>query len=308
MKNYIKKTIILIFICILGKQFSHAASKQKFIPFPADTVQRFIKLYGKDSLLHLLDNKIKLTGNYLNINNNNKSGTMVSFYELVLLNKHFNLALDSNLIYLPQPTNNQFYRLYDIFLGDSVSMKKTISDMQVKMSPNELKKQFEDNISNTNCRVALSTFCENYTLPVLLNKAIDTLFGYRMNLQSSERLHNFWVLIETSKNCGKSYDALNVYIDNYYKELDKSYNFQKILSDSTVGSLIHPIQKLAYSLYGNKINLNTQSDNLMYLLSLQNSDYGWSMYTNYSDKSSNMETTIYGLWALCEFRQKLREM
>ena len=295
MKNYTKKRIILFVICLMGVNFSNASSKKKFTPFPSDTVERFIKLYGKDSLIHLLDNKIKLTGNYLNINNNNKNGSMVSLYELVILNKHFNLGLDSTLLYLPQPANNRYYRLYDMFLGDSVSMKKTISDVQVKMTPKELKKQFEDNMSNSNCRIALSAFCEDY-IPELLNEAIDTLFAYRPKLESSERIHTFWVLLETSKNCGKSNDVLNKYVDTYFKELDKSYNFQKILSDSIVGSLILPIQKLAYSLYGNKINLKTQSDNLMYLLSLQNADYGWSTYINYSDKSSNMETTIYGLW------------
>ncbi|HQO88900.1 MAG TPA: hypothetical protein PKX72_03170, partial [Chitinophagales bacterium] len=139
------------------------------------------------------------------------------------------------------------------------------------------------------------------------------LYVFRKRIKGMDKIQTYWTLIELGKNCPKAHPGLEKMQVDYFTELAKVYNFSQLYSPATVltaknmesYNLLLPVRTTAYGLYANNGSVPALDSRLMYVLSSQNlSDGGWPVYY-VLNKEGDAMTTLYGLWALCEWRELL---
>jgi hypothetical protein len=307
-----RKMLLLLIAGLFSLQIATAANPApaaKFKPFPADTVQKFIKKYGKDSLVHLLDERIAKAQRYVSLQHINMRDNFVAM-ETKLYSKHFGLGLDT-LDFTSTYTSGLIYKLYGNFYGDEQAHVKNLE--QMKSQKLDLMQLFYQNMTSVYGRTGFTTLCKHVDTPA---EALDTLYKYRVVLTGGDKIQHYWVFAEYNKNCHDKHPKIDEYQKSFYSELYKTYNFRQILvkgdtltkTNSEIINLYYPARVLAYGLYSNEVSLENQGDNLMYLLHLQNnSDGGWPIY-NEAYRQGNINASVYGLWALCEFREKVKAL
>jgi hypothetical protein len=285
----------------------NASAQTKFKPFPADTVQRFIKAYGKDSLIHLLDERIVLAASFVS-NQRPYMNDKVIAMETKLYGKHFNLGFDT-LDFPAAYTSGSVYRLYGNIFGDEKEAKANAQ--KAIDTKTDLYTLFLQNMTSRDGRIGFVTLCNYFTdIPT---KALDTLYNYRTGMDTKTRIENLWSFTEYAKNCSDKHPSAKKYKETYFSEMYSQFNFESILVKNdtlTAGNaerinLYFPGRVLAYGLYGNLAGHTTHGKDLMYLLRHQNgSDGGWPVFT-FKDQS-DYKSTIYALWSLCEYRDKIK--
>lgn len=275
-------------------------------PFPGDTVSRFIAAYGKDSLRTLLDERIKLASDFIYIH----TGDIVSpnaAMEFRLYARHFNLPI-AEVPLLSAPYDAYFYRLYGQYLGDTIAMFENFK--KIKEEKQDVLKLFIENMVHEAGRIGFAVFCNHFTIP---EKAVDSLYVFRKRIKGMDKIQTYWSLIELGKNCKDAHPGLEQMQANYFSELVKEYNFSQMHTPAAVltakniesYNLLYPLRTMAYGLYANNGSVTPVDSRLMYLLSSQNlSDGGWPVYYELNKEGDAM-TTLYGLWALCEWRELL---
>jgi hypothetical protein len=287
----------------------HFDSIVNFVPqvrvFPADTMQRFIARYSKDSLVRLLSSRIHLSKKLMlslmthpNLVNENTGA------QLLLVGKNFSWGIDS-ITGLKFRGRMNLYRLYNKQFGPIDVYLEAIKN---EVPPQDSIHQFllkERN--NEEMRLLISAFSPRWTVPV---KTFDSLVEYSVNFTIPDQLQLLYTLIEYGKAGEEKSNAVNPYIDLLFKRLYTSYNFPSAVKkydrkkkDNDALITTTPAILLAYGLYAGKVNLEKNGLDIMYLLSFQNEDGSWSNYIG--NKQNHFTTTFYALWALEEIKRQL---
>ena len=294
--------------------------------FPEDTVGRFITKFGKDSLLKVIDQSIRKGENFI-LGNGEKLFYDYSLLEFMLVAKHFNLRISYNEIDTTRFDYDD-YRLYDLYFGNLDKMKYTIDSAKaagVNLTES-LKKNFEyDYVKNM-----IAIYCEKFSVD---KELMDKLFTHTNTLHINDKMYNYWRFVELNRNCEDTLVNTRAYQHKLFTELYAQNNLKacyldtfpktknaerlnpKLLDENTpkpreleiFSSKFNPMKLLAYALYGNDVNLQHYSENLIYLLDAQHKDGSWSSAKKFNYFDSDMKSTIYGLWALAEFRDRLRK-
>lgn len=295
--------------------------------FPEDTVSRFINKFGKDSLLKVIDQRIAKGENFI-LENGDKLFYDYTLLEFVLIAKHFKLRVN----YTEIDTTHfgiHSYRLYDINYGN-VKMLYDILD-SLKSSKANILDSLKMNFFDNYVKNVIVNYCDKFTVD---KELMDKLYSYTNTLRLDDKIYNYWRFAQFNRKCEdvivntKDYQerlfrdlyAQNnlkaFYLDTFPKTKNAEMLNPKYLDENTpkpkelevFKSKYNPIKLLAYALYGNDVSLEHYSDNLMYLLDAQQpKDGSWSAAKKFNYFDSDMRSTIYGLWALAEFRDRLRK-
>lgn len=298
--------------------------------FPEDTVKRFIKKYGKDSLINLLNQRIISSENFV-LDNILKANTTLSLEELKLMSTYYklkseNVSIDTNMYKV------ELYGLYGNKLGDTVAFNCLV-DTFVKVKGDFIP-IFTQNVSHPLAQMEIILYSNQLIKDTQSLRIVSQeLYNYGVPYQLNEKLYTYWKLSELSKRYSgngsipKSYQ-LKLFAELYPDNNPKKYYLDTIPKSSNADSVdpkilyenqpqhmelehfrnkYNPLRMLAYGLYADDINLKSYSDNLIYLIDAQqkNGSFSYAKKFNYFD--SDFTSTFYGLWSLCEFRDKLKK-
>lgn len=279
--------------------------------FPEDTLQQFLKNYGKDSLLHLLDQRINLTRLYLNTYSivlNDEHAISV----LKLVSKQYKLGLDT-IKYPNYKADAYFLKLYGRTLGN---VYKFLDTAKIKtMSADQFHEMYVPAFKDTNIltRIALPLAILAPYVDVS-KKTVDALIKHYSTIYYPEAQYYLYYAL---REYGSYSPAKKALTDPYAKVLaDSLYannNFPKAMDkhlaeNKSAGyyqDYLKPVRFLAYGLYAGDVNLDQHGADLMYLLSAQKPDGGWYSVVG---SSRDIHPTVYSLWALCEFRQRVQAL
>ncbi len=297
--------------------------------FPKDTLDKFIKAYGKDSLLKLIDERIFLSSNIL-INNFDKIRDMTIIPELKLMANHFNLSIDSNLINTSKHKDD-LYSLYGKINGDTTMQSEffeSIEDLDINIIDSLLLNSINDKYALISFIIFSNRIVKNN---LEIDKVAKAIYEENKTLKINDKIQAYYLLNELYKMYTKSKIEKTIYNSKLFDELYPDNNLRKYYLDlykdiiydtskkeptksenepnyrdlNTLSSKIYPLRFLAYALYNNDINLQTHSVDLFYLLDAQQKNGSWSLIKKFNYFDSNADNTNYGLWSLCQFREML---
>lgn len=262
---------------------------------PSDTLFRFVKKYGKDSLIHQLDERIKAATHFMG-NTIFDIESESHFRKLSMINQKFNLGLDSQIVARERLNSEYLFSLYGKYFKDISRLDEI--DKVVKETSN-LDSLLEASSYKSVERNFMITFC--HQLP-WHKKLIDKMYDFS---QLTIQLRNefYWQFYElASKNCVVDSVAHFEYLRSQLK-IDAlniaSYKDTLLLTDHT--NYIEPIKSLAYALYSNDFTIKDGAP-IGLLLSTQRVDGGFPK--NLLEENGQIISTLFGLWALCEIRDE----
>lgn len=269
-------------------------------PMPADTMDKFLKAYGKDSLLHLIKDRVSDAQAAVKRSLNLLADQLITM-EVQLLNQHYKLGYDDQKYF--SDTRGFFMHLYDV---NSASPANFIDTAKFRNIPAE---SFYDVLGRyIPDRFARIGICG---LSPYLNIGpdwIDSLNQYSGRLNNFGRIELYYTFAEyVRNNPGKNPNAVK-YKKALFDELYKDNNLSRLFgADESAdkldrSGLLDPFSFMAYGLYGNDITLKQNGRDIMYLLSLQMKDGSWRLVNGMGADAS---VSIYGLWSLLELRDKL---
>lgn len=298
------------------------------IYFPEDTVYRFEKALGVDSLIRLINQRINAGENYLIQNIDRSVPDDLSVIELLMITEHF--KLNKNLIKTNRDKYGEFfYNLYDIRLGKTAQCEAVLDSL--RDSGINLADSFQNDVVNEFGQRMLIAFCDKFKFP---SNIYDLLYSSCATQNIEYKIHMYWKFTALNLKCNdevintksyskKMFDELYptnnlksyYFLDTVHKITDtiplliktSESNMQTPADMSAFAKKYNPLRMLAYALYANDVNLKIHSDELMYLLDAQKKDGSWSVAKMFNNDDSNLRATIYGLWSLCEFREKLKQ-
>lgn len=313
-KNNMKKIFYTLLFFLFVSNISSAKSTIK--SYPTDTIQKFIDIYGKDSLISLVEDKINLTTQFVYNRRDNIEEQKEIVY-LMLVSRKFDLGLDTLMSFNDSNGKIPFTYLYSIGYGKMANqLSQDIANLEEAISLGQYTaKEYIQNIGRLNfdnyyARNSFSNFCN-----VFGNEMIPILDSFLIYYRSADVFGKFDVMLNfatVAHNCPK----LGKYFKESFDENYKKYNLPKIANDTMFYDHIDeyqsfrlPIEVVTYALYSNMYSINDFQADLMYLLNFQNKqDGGWYPYKNGSIKRSDGEMTIFVLWLLCEFREGLLKL
>ena len=172
--TYRYKIIILLFTL-----FSlHSASVfSKSTNFSNDTIQKFISVYGKDSLVRLIDKSIAKGSKFIGAYEQQLSIADLAL-EIKAVGKHYQLGFDT-LPFRNAISDFAFTRIYDEISGEQkqIDTLNEISDKAIKGMPSDtLNKLFLKDINDLNILKLLNLYCEkmnisNYLFVTIYSKS-----------------------------------------------------------------------------------------------------------------------------------------
>jgi hypothetical protein len=287
--------------------------------FPKDTVSIFIKNYKTDSLIKLIVNRIHLAESFINIYTYDLNDGLLPI-EIQLVAERFGLNIPLNQM----PERGSFinlYHLYGKFYGkDSAEIAKIINNA-IKHNTN-ISDSIRNIIRNNYTQLIIAGFCNRISID---NDIYDSIYNEFKLQETDEKIHTYWLFSEINRNCFDTtkisikyqklmFDSLYKYnnLTDFYIEAQSLNKKSLTPTDSEYYSNItyfkhhfNPNRLLAYALYGNDINLESYSDNLMYLLDAQQTDGSWAMSKIFNYRDKDLTASFYGMWALCEYWLKL---
>lgn len=306
-----------------GKNEKTATASLKL--FPDDTVQRYIKNLGKDSLVKLITYRINIAHKNL-LDNSDKFKYDNSLLEYILFAQYFNLKVDYKNIDTSKMSGS-LYRLYDLEYGNTKEAIQIIEGMKANGTNmlETLKAQTLEII-----RFSVPFYCEKLTLD---KEIYEMIYTNSQKLKINEKMGDYWKFAEINRKCKDEINGSLQYQEKLFEELfeqnnPKTYYLDsliKIVENDSIASntskadsirtkeledfrkKFNPNKMLAYALYANDVNLTSYSDNLIYLLDAQQNNGSWALAKKFNSYNSDQASTMYGLWALCEFREKLKK-
>ena len=276
--------------------------------FPNDTLRTFITNYGKDSLLHLIDERI-LAAKIAIVNNPKPLYDNYTYMQLMLVSNEFQLGLDT-VIFSNVLQDSIFFSLYNRYYGDTSWVMRIIDTVRARNF--DMSKVYLQNIRDYNNRIAMACFCTY--LPVK-NFVFDSLYAITNKMKTDDKIHVYWVFSEYSRKCGDKNSRSVYYRPLLFKSIYKSNNLGKICLayDPVIPSKKpdpfyagNAIQLLAYGLYGGDATLDKYGKDVMYLLHTQLQEGSWPKFYKSGDLE-DIRSTFYALWALCETREQLKK-
>lgn len=294
--------------------------------FPEDTVGRFLKKFGKDSLITVINNSIRRGESFI-LENNQKLRYDNTLLEYVLVAKQFNLRINYSEI---DTTifDVDYYKLYDKGFKDVGMVYRKVES--IKRSKGNLADTIKTYFNLDIVKNYIVDYCDAFSIDKQL---LGELYDYTNSLKIDDKIYNYWRFIQFNRKCANDDIGSIEYQEKLFKELYSQNNLKafyldtfpktrnaeninpKLLYENTPNPReleifsykYNPMKLLAYALYGNDVNLKKHAEDLMYLLDAQGKDGSWSMAKKFNFFASDTKSTIYGLWALCEFRDKLQK-
>lgn len=283
----------------------------KLIPVISnDTINTFVKNYGKDSLLNRIDKTIKnavlwMNGNLQYMNN------ALEINKLLAISKKFNLGFDT--LYIPQyKVNESIYQLYE-FKEGAILQNSIILDSLKNANANIQQLMF-DNIHYEMSRNSSVVLLDTSTK---INTAyFDTIYTKYFDVNSKDFIQAYWIFTQFALNFPKQSKVPVIYKNKVFSKLYKMYNFTKVVNNynqhliknntQNIFNIQQPIMVLAYGLYGGNITLKNNGADLFYLLQTINSKRN-AWQENMGDFLNNdIITTMYAIWCLCQYKQQLQ--
>lgn len=325
MKKIYKLFLFLISLLIVNSSFGQEMetiikenkvikTKDNFIPFPEDTTIKFIQKYGKDSLVKLIDSRIKEAKRFIRFQTM-EFDNLELFTDFFYLNSKFKWGFDTSNFQYYQKIEN-YKSLYNLFDFDKQFFLDTIKKLGSEKVNNILIEDFKK--GGAAHTFMLPLFCDVFNvrsdlIELISQKNVSNEENY---FKDGEKLYkqiaNYIEFGQIYQKCGNKYPQVKAIKDNIFKNLYDYNSILTVLSDTTQLDINHPedvnyfasFNILAYALYFGDINIKVHGDNLMYLIHTQQTakDGGWRS-AHYLDRKSNMYVTMYGLWSLCQYRE-----
>lgn len=312
MKRIFLTTLFFFFLLLI--KHNNILFAKTIKPFPEDTLQVFIKNYGKDSLLKLIDERIALTQKAFSLFKENKHLNSDLQTEYVLIQKHF-LNINDTLFFDDVFSNYvSSFMLYDTIYGLPDNMLNNILDTLRKSG--NASKLLIDNIGDGTLLLSAS-FCSVLSESDI-NKFLDTIIRFNKDNLIEKKLLLFRSIANIDNKCHSS--IVEKYEHDYYEELYKkcSYpayfknilKYEKLISEGKMKMYVEEefsnyLRFVTYATYANQINLKSHSNDLMQVLFLQTMPFGY-WQSDYTKKEDGLlSSTIYGYWTLLQFRELL---
>ena len=299
---------------ILAENQTFKPNSIHFNRLEQDTLDSFIHKVGKDSVLHFLDNKIFQAKEILKKTVGAIKNEPTAL-ELILLNKHFKLGLDSFLIFSPNIVIENFsYVLYNERLLSN--NYRYTSDFIKQQSQDSVSNLMYKNIHNNYGKISLIVYCEQ--LHNIVNpKMIDSIYQTSLNYPINMRNDFYFLLIEYDKNCGRDQLKIKEFRKKLFEINYNNLNLGKVLSDTSEFNnlnyqnykLMPSYQLLAYSLYAYDFDIKKHQKEVIYFLNSQSKLGGFKEFNLAKfENISNPENMVYGLWSLLELREQIGKL
>lgn len=293
--------LALLLVCCLSFLYSSAqdvVTAKKIIDHtyqvtPSDTLVRFIENYGKDSLVQLLDQKIKMAAQYIN----DKTVYLrnpLNRVQLELINKQFHLGIDS-------VSFNGFSRagwamnMYDHYFNDEVSPATVLEIANGNYNLDSLVAFY---IKDKNIRYYIITYCN--ILHPQPHVVIDELMKPEEGMY--DHVNNYLLLTQFIRNgCGTNSIYAQTAKNKLFKMLyDIVYFTDDMPIEMDYDNVVDLNRAVAYGLYGSNFSLYDGRP-FIHILNTQREDGGWPLFIG-EKYQSNPLPTLYGIWALEEIK------
>lgn len=274
---------------------------------PSDTVLRFISNFGKDSLLHLLDNRIERAVRFFN-------ETKYEIYEplpiaqFIAVNDCYDLGID--LSERSSINRNGFFKMYGNEYYRTDSLRFAVRKMSDSLP--DFNSLFFQHMKDDMTKVGFAVFCD--VIPFSKNNA-DSAYKRSFGCPAYEKLSIYFMFTDLARNCPEYISVTQTYREDLFGRLYDKYSFKRLIGwcNKTGISAVSDKTKIynsyvltAYGLYANDITIDQRSDNLFYLFALQKELHGdWPAHYTSNVLVHDDYSTFYALWALVQFREKL---
>jgi len=295
---------------------SYKADPIIFNRLEADTLDNLINRIGKDSVLHLLDKRIKnateiVKGNIARIRNE------ITAPELICLNKHFKLGIDSFLVFAQEVE----YKELAFVLYDEKIFPKDYKDIENFINQQKKNKELLDlmykNIHHLGGKTGIIFYC-NIISDIITENTMDSIYKIALFYPENMRNDYYFTLAQYDKSCGNDKIKSAYYKKQLYDTLYTSSNLITALTDTNeINNLTYLKYQLApkyeffaYSLYAHDFDIKNNQKEVIYFLTSQNK-YGGFKPLNIVDEQQmqhGAESTVYGLWALLELRTQIDKL
>lgn len=316
------KYIMLSLVFMLSFFKMEMSAEESIKIFPQDTMQQFIEMHGKDSLIKLLDARITRSLDFVYRDWESLKISKETI-PLLLMSKHYGLGIDT------LPNDDRFYFgdmvvLYGHIYGDtsevmngyrevvkqSKEKKMTLKDYCI----NELKVDYslrETAIPTAQlchlidakgfCGEVMNNYFKNNSKYLPLEANIDLLLYVATVMRDDDYSNNPDVLVELKEHMETFYNSFNftsmVMSVSLYKKAENDY----FIHGTYVASLLNN-----YLLYAGVFDSPNQGRDLFYMLSLYNSnDGGFYSYLNTNTNRSDVLFTMYTIWAFNQWKEYL---
>lgn len=315
-----KRFILIPFLMLL--LISTSKAKEPAYVYPTDTMQQFIKAYGKDSLIKILDKTINESVGFLI--DNWKYQKIDNFtIEFILAARHFGLGFDT--LPLPEeksPGSIPFYYLYDEGYGDTLKVTPIMRGHYNEVKSGSLKPKIildsygKLHYDALSARNALTNYC--YVFGEDLVPHADSILNYYDKTSSDKGLGyllNFATLVQ---KCDKVSPTYYEGFSSIFQEIYDSNALSKLMTmdlvddgrgmEYSIYASYISIIALNYGLYSNKLDLNKYGLELFYLMSLYNiKDGSWSPFIRTVTPESNLTTSMMATWALLSWKEAMKK-
>ena len=278
---------------------------------PADTIDVFIRNYGKDSLIKKIDKTLKQSVLWMNTHVQNMNNA-TEINKLFAISKKFKLGFDT--IFIPEyRLNESIYQLYEFKEGAVLQNSITLDSLK-KTNANIQKLMFDNinyEISRNSCVTLLDT---NTKINVAY---FDSIYTKYFDVNDKDFIQPYWIFTQFAKNIPNQSKVPIIYKNKIFSKIYKTYNLSKSvngynmqinkISSQNVINMQQPIIVLAYGLYGGNLTLKNSAANLFYLLQTinKNGENGWQENQG-SYLNNDIKTTMHAIWSLCEYKNLLQ--
>lgn len=296
-------------------KFDYKQSTIKFEHITLDTLDNLIAKNGKKAFLQNLDSNISKLTYLIKFSTQNIRDEKVAF-QLIGLNKHFNLKIDSFLTFSEHlGMDKNIDRVYGKMLGNT---NEGIEFIELAKKNNvDFNKVFVNDVYKSEVRNGFYIFC-NY-VDAMKESSLDTFYKASLIYPNIVRNEFYFALAEFDRNCGNETNNSKHYKDLLYNKMKNDMSLEKALTDTnsinTVNAakytLTDKYRFFAYSLYAKNFDIKNNQKEVIYFLSSQNKiDGGFKEYNIDIGKESKseIEPTFYAFWALLELREQINAL
>ncbi len=296
---------------------SYKASAINFKHIAPDTLDVLIKKIGKDSVLKTLDLRIKNAAMFVKYGTN-KLKDIIAAQELYAFNKHFKLNMESSFDFTNIPgkvfgdSTGSSIKLYGKRYGDTAEAVQQIN--LLNNSDRDANQTMMTYMYTPGGRLGLATYCD------LIKKNIssalfDTLYKGALLYTNEIRNEFYFTITEFDKTCGNSDNASAYYRKQLYEKTVPIFSLTTALKDTTTLTALNykkyklnnRYKFLAYSLYAKDFDIKKHQEDVIYFLTSQDKLGGFREFNIISERPT-IEPTIYGLWALLELKEQIKEL
>jgi len=296
---------------------SYKPSTISFSRIMPDTLDVLVKKIGKDSLIKILDQRIRNAATVVKYGTG-KLKNIIPAQELSAYNKHFKLNIESSFDFTNIPvkifadSTGSSLKLYGKRYGDTVEATQQINMLNNSgKDPNEAMLTY---MYTSGGRFGFASYCDLIKKNIS-STLLDTLYKGALLYTNEIRNEFYFTITEFDKTCGSEENKATYYRKQLFEKTYPIFNLTPVLKDTTTLTVLNykkyklnnRYQFFAYALYAKDFDLKTHQEDIIYFLTSQDKLGGFKEFNIISERPS-IEPTIYGLWALLELKEQIKEV